>query len=40
VHPEPEWPLKALPEWLNLAFPAERQISDRDHPVVSKLRGD
>ena len=40
LHPEPVWPLKALPGWLNLAFPAARQICDRDHPVVCKLRGD
>ena len=38
-HPEPVWPLRTIAEWLNLAFPAERQIVDRDHPVVVKLRG-
>ena len=39
-HPDPEWPLKTLPEWLNLAFPRERRIEDRDHPVMMKLRAE
>jgi hypothetical protein len=40
LHPEPVWPLKNLKEWLDLSFPPERRILDRNHPVMMKLRGE
>ena len=39
-HAEPVWPDMTLEQILQLAFPPEKQILDRDHPVLAKLRGE
>jgi hypothetical protein len=39
-HAEPVWPEMTLEQILALAFPPEKQILERDHPVLAKLRGE
>jgi hypothetical protein len=38
--PDPEFPEMTLGEWIKMGFPPERRITSRDHPVLSKLRGE
>jgi hypothetical protein len=38
---EPQWPVGlTLNEMLNLAFPRDRQILQKDHPELVRLRED
>ena len=38
-HGEPEWPEMTFMQWLGMAFPRDRRIMNREHPVAKKLRG-
>jgi hypothetical protein len=37
---KPPWPTLGLEGWLDLAFTADDWITDRDHPILKKIRGE
>jgi hypothetical protein len=37
---EPNWPELPVSGWLDLAFSADSWITERDHPVLKKIRGE
>jgi hypothetical protein len=37
--PDPEWPETPFPELLKIAF-KDRFITDRNHPILRRLRGE
>jgi len=37
--PDPQWPEKAMPELLKLAFKDGKLIDEEDHPVITQLHG-
>ena len=37
---EPSWPKLDFAGWMNLAFPEDMRINNRDHPIAAKLRGE